>query len=384
MEYKTKVCVVSSSRADYNHLYPLLTELRESKKITLQIVATGMHLLKKYGYTYKEIEKDGFKINKKISTYQKNTKDIEIVNSISRALTGMASAIKNLKPDIIIILGDRYDIYPVAIVAHILQIPLAHIHGGEVTSGSIDDGIRHSITKLANIHFVATNLFRNRVIAMGEQKNTVINIGSIGVEGNKNIKNISKKQVLSKFNIKKYDNYFIITLHPETVNESNKKIITNMLSALSLYKNYFFIFTGSNSDTGSDMIAKKIYEFISKNKSQSIFISSLGRNLYVNMMKHASLIIGNSSSGIIEAPSLKTATINIGNRQNGRPMSKSVFNASGTLISIKQSIKDAIKFDFKKNRYKPAYQGTKSISKIIKHISNINKDKLLNKKFYDK
>ena len=378
-----KVCVVSSSRADYNHLYPLLTKLRKAKGIRLQIIVTGMHLLKKYGYTYNEIIRDGFKIDRKIPNHQKSTKDKEIVNAISRPLVPIANTFDKLKPDMVIILGDRYDVYPVAIVTHIMQIPLAHIHGGEVTSGVIDDGIRHSITKLANIHFVATNEFKKRVTAMGEHKDLVINIGSLGIKGNKEIKNISKKVILKKLKINLYKDYFIITLHPETINESNLINVTNLLKTLSLFKGYYFVFTGSNSDTDSDMIVKKIQKYVSQNMSQSIFINSLGRELYVNMMKHAALIIGNSSSGLIEAPSLKTATVNIGNRQTGRPLSKSVFNSTNTVNNIKKAINSALKYRFSKNTDKPAYQGAKSIDFIIKKILTVDREKLLKKKFYD-
>ena len=382
MKYKNKICVVSSSRADYNHLYPLMDKLKESKNHTLRIIVTGMHLIKKHGYTYKEIESDGFLINEKIATKQINTTSTEILNSISNEIKGMTKSLIKIKPDVVLILGDRYDIFPVAIATHILQIPLAHIHGGEITSGVIDDGIRHAITKLANIHFVATNSFKKRVISMGENKKYVFNIGSLAVSGNRKIKRISKNKILNQLNINNKEKYFLITIHPETINESNRLLIKNILKAIKTFNNYFYIFTGTNSDTGADIINDHIVSFVNKNKDKARLIESSGRHMYVNLMRHASLVIGNSSSGIIEAPSLKTVSINIGNRQNGRPRSKSVFSSSYCVNDIQKVINKGLAF--KTDNYKPIYKGSNSLNSILNILSNIDKNSLLNKNFFDK
>ena len=384
MGYKNKICIISSSRADYNHLYPLMLGIKKSKELDLQIIATGMHLIRKHGMTYKEIENDKFFIDRKVPSKQKTASANSLVEAMATELKGIAVAFSQLKPDLVIILGDRYDIFPAAIATHILQIPLAHIHGGEVTSGVIDDGIRHSISKLANLHFVATNEFKNRLISMGEENKSIINIGSLAVQGNKSIKKYSKVDILKRFNIINYNQYFVITVHPETINSNNKKLIKNILLALESFKDYYFIFTGTNSDTDSSIISKNINEFIKKNKKQAALIESSGRELYVNMMKHSALIIGNSSSGIIESPSLHTASINIGNRQAGRPLSKPIFSSSYELSDIITKINHGLKFDFIKNKFKPKYQGNGSIEKIINRLLKINKNKLLHKKFFDK
>lgn len=384
MGYKNKICIISSSRADYNHLYPLMLGIKKSKELDLQIIATGMHLIRKHGMTYKEIENDKFFIDRKVPSKQKTASANSLVEAMATELKGIAVAFSQLKPDLVIILGDRYDIFPAAIATHILQIPLAHIHGGEVTSGVIDDGIRHSISKLANLHFVATNEFKNRLISMGEENKSIVNIGSLAVQGNKNIKKYSKADILKRFSIINYNQYFVITVHPETINSNNKKLIKNILLALESFKDYYFIFTGTNSDTDSSIISKNINEFIKKNKKQAALIESSGRELYVNMMKHSALIIGNSSSGIIESPSLHTASINIGNRQAGRPLSKSIFSSSYELSDIITKINHGLKFDFIKNKFKPKYQGNGSIEKIINRLLKINKNKLLHKKFFDK
>lgn len=384
MGYKNKICIISSSRADYNHLYPLMLGIKKSKELDLQIIATGMHLIRKHGMTYKEIENDKFFIDRKVPSKQKTASANSLVEAMATELKGIAVAFSQLKPDLVIILGDRYDIFPAAIATHILQIPLAHIHGGEVTSGVIDDGIRHSISKLANLHFVATNEFKNRLISMGEENKSIVNIGSLAVQGNKNIKKYSKADILKRFSIINYNQYFVITVHPETINSNNKKLIKNILLALESFKDYYFIFTGTNSDTDSSIISKNINEFIKKNKKQAALIESSGRELYVNMMKHSALIIGNSSSGIIESPSLHTASINIGNRQAGRPLSKSIFSSSYELSDIITKINHGLKFDFIKTKFKPKYQGNGSIEKIINRLLKINKNKLLHKKFFDK
>ena len=384
MGYKNKICIISSSRADYNHLYPLMLGIKKSKELDLQIIATGMHLIRKHGMTYKEIENDKFFIDRKVPSKQKTASANSLVEAMATELKGIAVAFSQLKPDLVIILGDRYDIFPAAIATHILQIPLAHIHGGEVTSGVIDDGIRHSISKLANLHFVATNEFKNRLISMGEENKSIVNIGSLAVQGNKSIKKYSKVDILKRFNIINYNQYFVITVHPETINSNNKKLIKNILLALESFKDYYFIFTGTNSDTDSSIISKNINEFIKRNKKQAALIESSGRELYVNMMKHSALIIGNSSSGIIESPSLHTASINIGNRQAGRPLSKSIFSSSYELSDIITKINHGLKFDFIKTKFKPKYQGNGSIEKIINRLLKINKNKLLQKKFFDK
>ena len=384
MIYKNKICIVSSSRADYNHLFPLISAIKKNGDLDLQIIVTGMHLLKNYGYTYKEIENDNFIINKKVSSDQKTSSKKSLIRAMATELNGMSSALTQLNPDMVIILGDRYDIFPVAIATHVLQIPLAHIHGGEITSGVIDDGIRHSISKLANLHFVAANEFKTRLLSMGEDRKSIINIGSLAVYGNKSIKKCDKSYILNKFNIKNYKNYFIITIHPETINDNNEKLVNNILLSLESFKNYAFIFTGTNSDTNSSIISNKINDFIKRNNKKSTFIESSGRELYTNMIRNAKLVIGNSSSGIIESPSLNTASVNIGARQDGRPLSKCIFSSNYEVDDIIAKINLGLKFNFTRVKFKPKYQSSKPIEKIIDRLLNINKKNLLNKIFVDR
>ena len=211
MTAKRKICVVSSSRADYNHLHTLMSSIKKSRKLKLQIIVTGMHLLPEYGSTYKEISSDGFFIDGKIKSYQNNTNDSDILNSISHQIGNCSKVITKLKPDIIVLLGDRYDIFPVAIACHIIGIPLAHIHGGEVTYGAIDDSIRHMITKMSDLHFVASTSFKKRVIQLGENPKMIFNIGSLGVDAMKELVFRNQKEIYNLYNISHESKYLLIS-----------------------------------------------------------------------------------------------------------------------------------------------------------------------------
>lgn len=378
---KRNIAVVSSSRADYSHLYPLMFALKNKKNVNFQLIITGMHLSEKYGNTYKEIVRDGFKINAKIQTKQSISSEKLILHSMSEQLANSHKSLTKLKPDIVIILGDRYDILPIAISCLIMQIPLAHIHGGEVTYGAIDDSIRHTLTKLSHIHFVASEEFKKRVIQLGEMKKNIFNIGSIGVSGLQNIKNKNIKIISKELGFKITKKYFVIAIHPETINGKNNLLIRNLLSILGKLKNFQLIFTYPNSDTNSDIILKEIKKFIIQNQDNCFLIKSTGRQLFINLLRNSSGIIGNSSSGIIEAPSLGIPSLNIGNRQKGRPLSKSVISCSYSEKVIKTSIDKILKFRKSNDDYK--YKSTNSIGKIINKLTSINIKNIKNKIFQD-
>ena len=279
---KRKICIVSSSRADYNHLHTLMTNIKQSKNLRLQIIVTGMHLLSKYGSTYKEIISDGFNIDGKIKNYQNNTKESDILNSISYQIKNCSKVFTKLKPDVVVILGDRYDILPVAIACHVIGIPLAHLHGGEVTHGAIDDSIRHMITKMSDLHFVANTSFKKRVIQLGENPKNIFNVGSLGVDAMKKMKFKSENKIYNLYNIPKDKKYLVISIHPETINKENHKLINNLLKAIKIFNKYFFIFTYPNSDIGSNEILDAIKLFTKNNKS-SILIKSAGRVDYLSL-----------------------------------------------------------------------------------------------------
>jgi len=376
---KRKICIVSSSRADYNHLHTLMTNIKQSKNLRLQIIVTGMHLLSKYGSTYKEIISDGFNIDGKIKNYQNNTKESDILNSISYQIKNCSKVFTKLRPDVVVILGDRYDILPVAIACHIIGIPLAHLHGGEVTHGAIDDSIRHMITKMSDLHFVANTSFKKRVIQLGENPKNIFNVGSLGVDAIKEMKFKSENKIYSLYNIPKDKKYLVISIHPETINKKNHKLINNLLKAIKVFNEYFFIFTYPNSDIGSNEILDAIKLFIKNNKS-SILIKSAGRVDYLSLLKYSFGLIGNSSSCLVEAPALNVPSINVGNRQSGRPNAKSVIPCNSSVEGIKNSIR---KIKNTKKIKNILYRGNNKVGVILKALQTQKLNNIKFKKFHD-
>ncbi len=377
---KRNICVISSSRADYNHLHILMKKLQTSKRFELSIIATGMHTLKEYGNTLREIIDDGFKVNEVIKSYQRDTSKKSIVLSLSEQLKKAYSSIQRIKPDLIVVLGDRYDMYPLVLASHIMNIPIAHFHGGEVTSGVLDDGIRHSISKLSHLHFVAHNDFKKRLIKMGEDKKNIYNCGSLGVDAINDLKYQNKKVVLSKYKIPIDKKYLVICVHPETIKGNNKDLINNTLSSLNKFNNFHKVFTYPNSDPDSNTILKIILKYIKSNNDSQI-IKSLGRYDFLHLLKYSECLIGNSSSGIVECPILGTPTVNIGKRQSGRPRSSSIFDTTPNVRNIVKSTLLAIKYKGKK--ISPKYVGKNSIGKVLKVFSSVNLETLVNKRFVD-
>ena len=312
------ICVVTGSRAEYGLLSNLIGLLQSSDLYNFQLIVSGTHLSLEHGLTYKEIIKDGFKINGKVNLKITNNDPNGIANQMSKALKGFSNMYLKLKPDLIIILGDRYEIFCSAVAANLFNIPIAHIHGGEVTQGSIDNAFRHSITKMSNFHFVATKNSKSRVIQLGENKNNIFNVGSLGVENIKKLKLIKKKELENILKINLDMKLFLLTFHAETVSHlSIENQIDPLLNTLNEIHDVNFLFTMSNSDVGGNIINKKIINFVNNNKN-GFFFKNLGHLNYLSIMKYSSAVVGNSSSGIIEAPSLNIPSINIGQRQFGR------------------------------------------------------------------
>lgn len=380
-----KIAYVTGSRAEYGIVKRLLKRIKEEKKIKLDIIVTGMHLEEKYGNTYKLIEKDGFEIEK-IDINIKNENNSDILNSMGIALQKFGEFFEKNKYDAIIILGDRYEILSVSIAAAIQNIPLIHLHGGEKTLGNYDEFIRHSITKMSKLHLVSTEEYRKRVIQLGEKPEMVINTGALGAENSLLLKIPSKEELLKYIKNEKKD-YFVVVFHPETLTKiSLEEQVDNLLEALEYYKNKFnFIFIGSNSDTGSDKITKKIKDFAEKNNF--IHLSSVSSEEYLGLIKYSRGLIGNSSSGLIEVPSLEVPTINIGDRQKGRARGKSVIDILANKEDIIKAIEESQKDKFFKSIFKeenPYYQKNvleKVYNEIIKFVNLDKKNEL--KDFYD-
>ena len=375
-----KILFISSSRADYGLLRNVIIETKKNKKIKVSIFVTGSHLSKKFGNTIKEIEKDGLKkniIKKKI--LKKNFFEKDISNYISQTIISTSNILDNIKPEKIVILGDRYELLGCAVAAMSHRIPIAHIHGGEVTTGAIDDSIRHSISKLSHLHFPIHNDYKKRLIQLGENPKTIFNYGGLGAHSIKNSKFKCKSSLEKELNISLDKKIFLITFHPTTLEKNESQYqINNLLSALDEFKNVIKIFTSSNFDHENKIINNKILNFTKKNKN-AFFYSSLGHLNYVSLMKISDAVIGNSSSGVLETPSLGIPTINIGNRQKGRIISENVINSKYEKKHIVLNIKKALDFD-KKKLFKigsPFYKidtPKKIANKIISFKCDLKKD----------
>ena len=344
---KRKICIVTGSRADYGLLYWLIKEVEKDKNLKLQLIATGMHLSSKYGSTYKEIEKD-FKIDKKINISLSSDTSEGISRSMGIAQTAFSKAYNKLKPDIVVVLGDRFEIFSAVSSAMISRIPIAHIHGGEATEGLIDEAIRHCISKMSHIHFTATEEYSKRVIQLGEVPNKVFNVGGAGIENIKRLKFLTKEEFEKSINFKLNIKNILVTFHPVTLeSKTSKKHFQEILNSLDELKNTNIIFTKANSDVDGKIINQMIDQYTKKNSNKSIGVASLGQLNYLSALQHIDVIVGNSSSGISEAPSFKIGTVNIGDRQNGRIKAESVIDCLSNKKDIKRAIKRVYSAEFK-------------------------------------
>ena len=379
-----KLLYVTGSRAEYGIMRRLLKKLDEDKNIQLDIVVTGMHLMKEYGETFKEVESE-FNVIEKIDIEIANSNNYDVLHSMSLAMEKFAKFFLNNKYDAVMLLGDRYEILPVAIASAINNIPLIHIHGGEKTLGNYDEFIRHSITKMSKLHLVATDEYRNRVIQLGENPTTVFNLGSLGVNNVLEVNLLSKEELENKLG--KIDRpYYVVLFHPETISDiSLEEQTNNLIKALSKFKDkYSFVFIGSNSDTGADKIQKIIEKFVKENNYKRFI--SLQNFEYFSLLKYSEGLIGNSSSGIIEIPSLKVTTINIGNRQLGRAKGETIIDCGSTEKEIENAILKSQSNEYReilKNSVNPYFKEN-SLEKYYQEIKKfLEKDNRYLKDFYD-
>lgn len=383
---KRKICIVTGSRAEYGLLKALIKEIKDDVNLRLQLMVTGMHLSKEFGFTYKEIEKDGFKINKKISILLKSDTPISISISMGYAIEGFAKGYERLRPDIIVVLGDRFEIFGAAIAAHISRIPIAHIHGGELTEGAFDDAFRHSITKMSHLHFTSTEEYRKRVVQLGEDPKRVFNVGAIGLDNIKKVKLLSKKELEKTLNFKFNKHNFLVTFHPVTLEDNTPEgQFGNLLEALDGLKNTHIIFTKTNADTYGRIINRMIDKYVSENSNKAVAFTSMGQLKYFSAMQFVDAVIGNSSSGIVEAPSFKIGTINIGDRQKGRIKAKSIIDCDPTNESIKKAIREiySSKFQGMLTSLVNPYSVRNTARQIVKILKKYNLKNILKKNFYD-
>jgi GDP/UDP-N,N'-diacetylbacillosamine 2-epimerase (hydrolysing) len=380
-----KVCVVSGSRADYGILKNLIKKIYLDKYLSLQLIVTGQHLSPEFGLTYKEIEKDGFIIDNKVECLVSSDTAIGISTSTALGIIRFSDVFNSQKPDLIILLGDRFEIFSVSIAALMAKIPVVHIHGGELTEGAIDDALRHSITKMAHIHFVAALEYQKRVIQLGENPKNIHLVGSLAVDVIKKTKFIKKEQLVKVLKIKLRKKNLLVTFHPVTLENKLSQIQMNeLIKSLSKLKDTTIIFTLPNSDADSRILIKIIREF-TENNSQAYLFDNLGHKIYFSLIKIFDGVIGNSSSGLIEVPALQKGTINIGDRQKGRLLASSIINCKPNNKSITNALNQLYSIEFQnnlKNIVNP-YQSFKPVETIIKVIKKIKLNNLIKKTFYN-
>ena len=384
---KRKICFITGTRAEYGLLRQLILSTSKDKSLISQIIVTGSHLSRDHGLTYKEIEADGLAITNKVNLKIKGDSPQEIINSMSEGLKGFSKTLSILKPDLVIILGDRYEIFAAASTAMILNIPIAHIHGGETTEGAYDEAMRHSITKMSHLHFVAASEYQKRVHQLGENSKNIFLVGGLGVDAMHSLSLLNKGDLEKSLNYKFGKRNLLITLHPETLEKKQTSTdqIIELLSALEEVKDTKFIFTLPNADTNNRKITKMIEKFHAEHPSVSKIFSSLGQLRFLSTLKFIDGIVGNSSSGLTEAPSFKIGTINLGERQTGRLKAKSVIDANFEKKKILKSIKTLYTKSFQRNLLSVVnpYGKPGASKKILKTIKEISLENILKKKFHD-
>jgi len=383
---KRVVCIFTGSRAEYGLLRPLIEKLAKDPAVTLRLIVSGMHMETEFGATYKEIQKDGFHIDEKIKTLTCSDTPQAIAKSIALGITGCADAFKRIRPDITVILGDRSEALGAAIASMICRIPIAHISGGEATFGMIDEAARHSITKMSHLHFVSTEVYRRRVIQLGEEPRRVFNVGALGLDNIRTMELLSKEALENDLGFLFGKKNLLVTFHPVTLDNNAAGLqFQTLLNVLSSLKETRIIFTKANADTGGRIINAMIDRYAARQPDRCIAFASLGQLRYLSMLKYVDAVLGNSSSGIIEAPSFRIGTINIGDRQDGRIRATSVIDCKPVHSEIMTAIKKLYSepFQAKLMRVVNTYGDGRTSRRIKNVLTHHDLGRLLKKRFYD-
>ncbi len=380
-----KICVITGTRAEYGLLRLVMQGIKDDQELTLQIIATGMHLSPEFGLTYREIEHDGFCIDRKVEMLTSSDTSVGIAKSMGLGMIGFADALHELRPDLIVVLGDRFEILSAVSSALVARIPVAHLHGGELTEGAFDDALRHSITKMSHLHFVAAEEYRQRVIQLGEQPDRVFLVGGLGIDSIKSMNLLSRAELEDSLDFKLGTKNLLITFHPVTLETATaSEQMTELLSAFDQLQDTQLIFTMPNADTDGRVLIKIVEQFVAQHSNARAY-TSLGQLRYLSSINQVDGVVGNSSSGLAEVPSFKKGTINIGDRQRGRLQAASVINCEPTRTSILAAIASLYSSDFQNELSEvtnPYGEGGAS-KKIIETIKNYPLEGLLKKTFYN-
>ena len=380
-----KICVITGTRAEYGLLRWAMQGIKNEPELTLQIIVTGMHLSPEFGLTYRDIEQDGFQIDRKVEMLTSSDTAVGIAKSMGLGLIGFADALHELNPDLIVVLGDRFEIFSAVSAALVARIPVAHLHGGEATEGLIDEAIRHSITKMSHLHFVAAAEYRQRVIQLGEQPDRVFLVGGLGIDNINSLKLLDRAALEASLNFKLGPKNLLITFHPVTLETATAtEQMSELLAALAELDNTQLIFTMPNADTDGRVMISMVEEFVAQHTNACAY-KSLGQLRYLSCVSHVDGVIGNSSSGLAEVPSFKKGTINIGDRQRGRLQAASVINCDPTRQSIAAAVKQlySINFQMSLSKIRNPYGEGGASEKILQIIKSVGVGDLLKKHFYD-
>ena len=380
-----KICVVTGTRAEYGLLRWVIEGIRQSSELDLQLIATGMHLSPEFGMTVEAIEEDGFKIDRKVEMLLSSDTAVGVTKSMGLGMIGFADALSELKPDLMLVLGDRYEIFAAAASAMIARIPIAHLHGGETTEGAFDEAIRHSITKISHLHFVAAEEYRRRVIQLGELPEHVFNVGGLGIDNILRLKLLSRDELEEALNFKLEKRNLLITFHPVTLEQNTSaQQMDELLAALAELKDTGLIFTMPNADTEGRILFHQVEAFCAKH-SQARAYTSLGQLRYLSCLQHVDGVVGNSSSGLTEVPSFNKGTINIGDRQRGRLRAASVIDCQPERKSISMAISQLFTSAFRTtlSKVENPYGNGGASELILSILEDQSFETLLKKSFLD-
>jgi len=380
-----KICVVTGTRAEYGLMCQVMQGIKDDPDLTLQIIATGMHLSPEFGLTYREIEQDGFLIDQKVEMLISSDTPVGIAKSMGLGMIGIADALSELSPDLIVVLGDRFEIFAAVAAAQVACIPVAHLHGGEATEGAFDEAFRHSITKMSHLHFVAAKEYRQRVIQLGEQPERVFLVGALGIDNIKCLKLLERDKLEKSLSFKFGKKNLLITFHPVTLDETSAADhMAELLASLDKLNDTKLIFTFPNADTDGRVLIKMVEEFVAQHSNACAFVS-LGQLRYLSCIANVDAVVGNSSSGLIEVPSFRKGTINIGDRQRGRLQAESVINCQPNRQSIDDAIDTLYSTAFQEslNHVISPYGEGGASEKVVEIIKNYKIDDVIKKAFYD-